>query len=588
MGKHRPHSVNSYRHHLISVARSGIIVTVAVYPREVSFALQPLYSLHTGGAVAVEAFARPAAGTARQLLGRARKDGKLVQTDVSLAAQAIDCEAEHQTLLPLHVNLLTVSAAAPAESLKPILDALSRAGRRAREVVVEIGPPYTYVEPVRLLEGIDRLRDIGFLVALDGLGVGDLPLGLLAAANFDLLKIDRSMVRMLPSSSKAVAVVEALLHVSSRTDSRLVATGIETDEQFTAARELGVRFVQGNLFASANGNLPMATLLPAATKLPGPQEPSALSHFGVPTVAEFIRPPATLPADVTCDEARVALAADDQPTAMVGLDPAGRPRWTIDRSRFLLAISGRYGHALHASKPAERFADAPHTIPANAGALELLELVADSDSGRMNDDIVVIDRAGVCLGIVRVAEVIRGVAEAKIEEAASLHPLSGLPSSDTIAKDVDRRIAADEPFVAAWLDIDQFKSVNDQVGFAAGDDLIRSLGRTLTELASSLPKMTVSHVGGDDFLIACDMDEIGVLAPALLDTPWTAEGVTVSVSLAGLVCGPGTVGSYREVSQQLPRLKQRAKSIRGSNWVLGRPGVDRVDVLRGRLAQGVA
>jgi diguanylate cyclase (GGDEF)-like protein len=186
------------------------------------------------------------------------------------------------------------------------------------------------------------------------------------------------------------------------------------------------------------------------------------------------------------------------------------------------------------------------------------------------------------VGVVLVTEVVRGVAEAKVEEAAALNPLTRLPGSETVAKDIDRRIACREPFVTAWLDVDSFKTVNDNAGFAAGDDLIRALGRTLTDLASRLRRMTVSHVGGDDFLIACDVDEIGKIAGALVDTPWSADGLPVTVSLATLVCATSSISSYREASRRLAPLKKRAKAVPGSSWVLGRPDTDHVEILRGR------
>lgn len=556
---------------------------MAVYLDDVRFALQPLYSLHTGGAVAVEALARPAGCTPRELLGRARRAGRLIDTDIELATRAIASEADEQTLLPLHVNLLAVSAAAGPDLIQPVADAVAAAGRRPRDLVLEVGPPFTHIDPSTLVSGIARLRERGFRVALDGLGVGDLPLAVLAAIDTDMLKVDRSVLCRLPTERMSAAIVEGLLHIAASTDARLVATGIETEDELAAARDLGIRFMQGHLFAAAHQRLSLQTVLSPATS--AESEAGPLSTIAVPTVADFIRPAATLASTATCDEARLALAADDEPSTMVGIDPTGRPRWTIDRSRFLLEISGRYGHALHAGKPANRFADPPHTIPAYSGALDLLDMVADAHADRMYDDFVVVDHEGVCLGVVRVAEVVRGVAEVKIAEAATLNPLTGLPTSETIAKDVQRRIGIGEPFVAACLDVDQFKLVNTRAGFAAGDKLIRSLGRTLTELATMLPRTTVSHVGADDFLIAADMDELGTLAPALLDTAWAADGLPVDITLAGLVCAPGSVASYDEVSSLLAELRQRSKRLSGNNWVLGRPGVERVDVIRGRPAQ---
>jgi diguanylate cyclase (GGDEF)-like protein len=185
---------------------------------------------------------------------------------------------------------------------------------------------------------------------------------------------------------------------------------------------------------------------------------------------------------------------------------------------------------------------------------------------------------------VRVTEVIRGVADMKVEQAVSLNPLTRLPGTEAVAREVDRRIQDGQMFVIAWLDVDSFKIVNDSLGFAAGDDLIRAFGRTIDEASASMPNVMVGHVGGDDFLLVTDLDEISSLASMLLDTEWSAEGMPVTVSLASLICGTNTVTSYREASQLLAPLKKQAKAVDGSSWVLGRPGTDRVDVLRGRAA----
>ncbi|WP_091673214.1 GGDEF domain-containing protein [Amycolatopsis marina] len=550
----------------------------------VRFAFQPLYSLHTGGVVALEALARPQSGEVPELLTGALRAGKLVEVDVGLAARAVEEEARHNTLLPLHLNLTAASAAAAPGDLGPLLDALSRSGRRPREVVLEIGPPFRPAGTHNLVSGLRRLAELGFRIAFDGLGSGDLALDLLTCAPVDMLKLDRGLLGRLPGDQATAAAIEAMAHFASRADLRLVATGVETREQLEAARRLGIRIAQGKLFAPArHSDIWTGTLSPA---MPDPDgQSSVLPVPAAPKVADFLRPATTLDAEATCDEVREVLAAGDAPTGIVGLDSEGRPSWSIDRSRFLLAVTGRYGHALHAKRPAARLADHPHTIHADAGALELLDLVNDADWGRTGDDVVVVDDDGRCLGVVLVTEIVRGVAETKIEEAAALSPLTRLPGSDTIARDVDRRLAVREALVVAWLDVDSFKTINDTVGFAAGDDLIRELGRTLTDLSAELPRMTVSHVGGDDFLIACDMDEIATVAATLLDTSWSAEGMPVTVSLATLVCASGAVGSYREVSRLLAPLKQRAKDVSGSSWVLGRPGSDRVEVLRG-LANG--
>lgn len=569
--------MNISRHRFRLAARPATIGAVKS-PRAVRFAFQPLYSLHTGGVVAHEALAKPGRGTVPELLAQARRDGRLAEADLGLAVAAVRQDAEHPTSLPLHLNLSARTLAAPQAMYDDLLEELGDAGRRTRDVVLEIGPPFAPLPAGRALAGMRELTELGFRIALDGLGRGDLPLGLLVEAPIDLVKLDRTVLRGLPDDPAAAAVVEALLHYTNRTGTRLVATGVETGAQLDAVRGLGVRIAQGHLLAPPTAAGPAPALLTRGRPSGGAP---------APCVGDFLRPATTLPETATCDEVREVLAAADAPGGVVGVDELNRPRWSVDRTRFLVAVTGPYGHALHAKRPAARLADTPHTIEARAGAMEFLELVTDADWGRTGDDVVVVDELGRCLGVVLVTEVVRGVAEAKVEAAAALNPLTRLPGSDTIARDVTRRITIGEPFVAAWLDIDAFKAINDTAGFAAGDNLIRELGAALTELAGGLRRMRVSHVGGDDFLVVCDVDEIATVAGALLDRAWTAEGLPVTVSLATLVCASGAIGSYQEVSRLLAPLKKRAKAVPGSSWVLSRPGSDRVEVLRGIGTRGL-
>lgn len=543
---------------------------------QVQFAFQPLYSLHTGSAVAVEALARPAAGRISELLESAMRLGRLVQADAGLAARAVH-EAQHDvTRLPLHLNVTALTAASPAPALEPLLSALRDTERRPHDVVLEVGPPFHSTPPAALLAGLDRLAAHGFRIAFDGLGAADLPLNLLAESHADMVKLDRSSLGKLPDDTPTAALTEALVHFADRTGIRLVATGVETEAQLAMVRGLGIGLVQGHLFAPAGqGSIPAGAITPAAS---GSED---YRSCGTPAIKDFLRPARTVPADATCEQVRAVLVDDVALSGLVGVDEDGKPRWSIDRTRFLLAVTGPFGHALHAHRPAERLADPPHVIRNSASALEVLDMVSDGPTGRASDDVVVIDESGRCQGVVLVHELVRGMAEAKVEQAAALNPLTRLPGSDAVARDVDRRISAGEPLVVGWLDIDSFKKINDTAGFAAGDDVIRAIGRALTRLATDLGGVTVSHVGGDDFLISCGPDTIRPLADAVLDTQWSADGMPVTVSLSTLLCPRRSVESYNEISRRLAPLKKDAKNLRGSSWVCGRPDTAGIDILRG-------
>jgi diguanylate cyclase (GGDEF)-like protein len=554
--------------------------------QEVGFAFQPLLSTRTGRVVAVEALAQPAHGTIHSLFRAASRAGQLVETDIALAGHGLlaasDQNSEDQdSALPLHVNILAVTAARHVDLLHYLTPVLKHTNRHSRDVVLEIGTPFCQVRRADLLAGISALRAEGFRIALDGIGDGDVPLALLAEAAPDMFKIDSRLLAGLPDDPAAYAMFEALVQLANRTDTRMAAVGVRNNNQLVALSRLGVRLAQGEYLAEAIQDPQLKQALADAAA-------NRVTAVKPPRVTDFLHPAVMLPATATADEVRSTLADRPDINGLVLVDEAWRPKWSVDRSRFLLAVAGPYGHALHAKRAAARHADSPRLIDRAATGIELLELVGDADWERTGDDVVVVDEDGRCVGIVQVTEVVRGVAEMKVEQAAALNPLTRLPGTDAVAREVDRRIADGHMFVIAWLDVDSFKTVNDSLGFAAGDDLIRSFGRALGEAAGNMPGVLVGHVGGDDFLLVTDLDEISPLAGTLLDTEWAIEGMPVTVSLASLICGVRSVASYREASRLLAPLKKQAKAVPGSSWVLGRPGTDRVDVLRGRAAHSRA
>ncbi|MFD7656171.1 EAL domain-containing protein [Actinosynnema sp. NPDC059797] len=560
---------------------------------DVRFAFQPLFNLHTGGVVAVEALARPHDGHVRDLLSEAFRAGYLANTDVALACRAVRHAADHGLGVPLHVNLLAVTIADRPELFAPLYGALREVGRSPSDVVLEVGAPYSRVPRRRLVNSLRRLREDGFRIGLDGVGEGDSPLSLLVDAQPEVIKLDREVVVALPEDPAWCALVQGLQHLCEHTGSLVVAEGVETEAQLAALRRLGVRLAQGNLLASAQRRPRVdATIAAVLSEVNDPESVSKtmtapLRRRSGPAVTDFLHPATTLPDSATSEEVLEVLSSQPTVTGVVLVDEDDRPRWTVDRNRFLLAVTGPFGHALHAKREAARLADRPKLIGAGSSALELLDVVAHANRERTNDDLVVVDDEDRCLGVVRVADVVRGVAELKVEQAAALSPLTRLPGSDSIAREVDRRILGGELFAVGWLDVDAFKRVNDSLGFAAGDDLIRELGRALTEGAASYPGVQVGHVGGDDFLVVAGLDEVVPFAAGVLDRSFAVEGMGVTLSLAALICAAGSVGSYREVSRLLAPLKEHAKSLRGTSWVLGRPGSDHVDVLRGpHLAVG--
>ncbi|WP_328832715.1 GGDEF domain-containing protein [Streptomyces sp. NBC_00252] len=523
------------------------------------FAFQPVVNLTTGGIAGLEILVRPETG---DILAEARRDPEL---DGRLAVLAVRAAARKETLLPLHLNVFA-GTLADLGGLTPLHSAVREAGRLPWEVTVDIGPPYTHVPRRALLEAVSELRGQGFRICVDGVGDGDVPLRLLTDLAPDLVKLDASLL-------DRPAAVRAMRTLCEQLGALLSVEGVETEAQCAAARAAGAQLAQGELFAPP-------TRMPAADVYVPPRAPGlAATPPSGPWVREFVRPAALLPDTASAGQVRALLTGSPDVSGVVLVDRDGVPVRSVHRSRFLLSMSGRYGHALYADRPAAKLGDVPRTVGDDATAWEVLDVVAVGDADRTSDDVAVVDRYGRCVGVVRLADLVRALAETRVEEAAGLNPLTRLPGSDTITGEVDRRIVDGRTFALSWLDVDHFKQVNDGAGFAAGDELIRSVGRALQSAAAGHTR--VGHIGGDDFLVLTDPEGLAPLAAAVLDVRWEAGGRPVTLSLATVLCPPGSVTDHRQAAACLAPLKKAAKALDGTSWVLNRAGLTEYEILRG-------
>ena len=528
-------------------------------PDTLRFAFQPVVNLTTGGIAGLEILVRPETG---DILAEARRDPEL---DGRLAVLAVRAAARKETLLPLHVNVFA-GTLADLGGLTPLHSAVREAGRLPWEVTVDIGPPYTHVPRRALLEAVSELRGQGFRICVDGVGDGDVPLRLLTDLAPDLVKLDASLL-------ERPAAVRAMRTLCEQLGALLSVEGVETEAQCAAARAAGAQLAQGELFAPP-------TRIPAADVYVPPRAPGlAATPPSGPWVREFVRPAALLPDTASAGQVRALLTGSPDVSGVVLVDRDGVPVRSVHRSRFLLSMSGRYGHALYADRPAAKLGDVPRTVGDDATAWEVLDVVAVGDADRTSDDVAVVDRYGRCVGVVRLADLVRALAETRVEEAAGLNPLTRLPGSDAITGEVDRWIADGRTFALSWLDVDHFKQVNDGAGFAAGDELIRSVGRALQSAAAGHTR--VGHIGGDDFLVLTDPEGLAPLAAAVLDVRWEAGGRPVPLSLATVLGLAGSVPDHRQAAACLAPLKKAAKALDGTSWVLNRAGLTEYEILRG-------
>lgn len=221
---------------------------------------QPVVRLGTGEIVGMEALCRlrkpegniVSAGSFHQATTDVDVAAKL--TEGMLALVAADVRTWLERGIPFqHVAINISSADFHSGTLyKRIKAAFGRENVPLEHVILEVTES-VYLgqnDPVVARE-IKALRAHGLLVALDDFGTGFASLTHLLTVPVDIIKIDKSFVSQLRHGDRGMAIIEGLLSIARKLDIRVVAEGVETEDQGYLLREIGCKLGQGYLFSAA-------------------------------------------------------------------------------------------------------------------------------------------------------------------------------------------------------------------------------------------------------------------------------------------------------------------------------------------------
>jgi len=131
--------------------------------------------------------------------------------------------------------------------LMTIDNALAQTGLPSAMLELEITEGAIMQNPQEAVVLLKRMRQLGVTISVDDFGTGYSSLASLKQYPLDTLKIDRSFVKGIPADADDVAITEAIIAIAHKLHLKVVAEGVESQEQHDFLRAAGCDMVQGYL-----------------------------------------------------------------------------------------------------------------------------------------------------------------------------------------------------------------------------------------------------------------------------------------------------------------------------------------------------
>ena len=256
---------------------------------EFAVVYQPIATLDSNRIAGFEALVRwrhPGLGLIAPLefIPLAEKTGFIVPLGAWVLREACRQLKAWQDTIPgsselwMSVNLSSLQFRSPS-LVDDITQVLNELGLAPRSLVLELTEGIAMENPGAVRALLLQLRAIGVRVSVDDFGTGHSSLAYLRQFPLHSLKVDRSFVRGIEGNRDMASIVSAVTTMAQQLGLRVVAEGIEKEEQLGLLRALGCEFGQGYLFSRPIDADAASALL--GTGLPprenGPLNPAAVA-----------------------------------------------------------------------------------------------------------------------------------------------------------------------------------------------------------------------------------------------------------------------------------------------------------------------
>lgn len=353
--------------------------------------------------------------------------------------------------------------------------------------------------PDQIIETVDRLRALGFVIEMDDFGSGYSSLNMLNKMSLDILKLDMVFIQNETAKPAEQGILRFIMDLARWMNLSVIAEGVETKKQLERLREIGCDYVQGYYFSkpvpcpefealimrqcrewtkAENKKIEEHVQYSRQIILIADEDEAYRAEIRQPFESKYDVIEAgdieTAYAQLVKNEERIA-------AAILSLTMAGEEKCSI--LKLIQKDRQIWNIPVVATAPSDPYVEE-----------KALRLGADDFAGKPHLGESLYRRVMRTLGQTAARE-----RENVLKEEANKDYLTGILNRRGLEEAVKSLRNDDMPVAVYLIDLDNLKSVNDNFGHLEGDKLIQKFAELLqmNVRASDI----LSRYGGDEFII---------------------------------------------------------------------------------------
>jgi diguanylate cyclase (GGDEF)-like protein len=243
----------------------------AIDRSELSMFYQPLISLKTGEIVGFEALLRWQHSKRGfvppiKFIPIAEDSGLIIPITEWILKDTAKQLAEWQKISPAYKKLIvSVNISGKHLAVEGLVEQVSKTLElskiRPSTLKLEITESTAMENAERSAQILNRLKELGVQLSIDDFGTGFSSLSQLHRLPFDTLKIDRSFVNAVGENGEDSEILQTIISLAKNLKMKVIAEGIETENQLSLLRNMGCDYAQGYLLAKPMPSAEMEKLL---------------------------------------------------------------------------------------------------------------------------------------------------------------------------------------------------------------------------------------------------------------------------------------------------------------------------------------